>query len=671
MLGCVLSQRWTSPQQIHRLSRDIRLSNLVNFDLKERVRSAIDIVDVVGASLELHPKGRNFVAICPWHSDRRPSLTVNRERQTWKCWPCDIGGDIFNFVMRRDGVDFPGALRLLAEQAGIPIEEYSRGKKQTVAGSPDDKATLLSAMKLITKVYFDLLAEPNTDDARIAIDYLDSRGVDDENRQRFQIGFAPDQWSYAVDLLRKNGFSGAVAEAAGIASKRSGGGHVDMFRGRLMFPIHNMRNQAISMGGRVIPVIADRHGDKVGGKYINGRETKLFRKSSELYGMNLARDAIRREGEALVMEGYTDVIAARQSGLESAVAVLGTALGTQHIKILSRFIDRVVLVLDGDTAGQRRADEVLELFVGADVDLRIMTLPDGSDPADYLADNGLDAFRKLAKDAPDALDHKLNKLTSGVDVMHDTHAVTKAIDTMLKIAAKGASGHSIKIDQMLLRMARSFNTTREQLQERLKVLRSSAQSKKRYQAPVVHQQHQHGADPNAMLAQSVDDPMMQSPAGAPVQQQQAQAIVGIDRELFETLIESPSLVAMAVEAVDPSWLKTPTAKMLLDAYQRMEMEGLELGADKLLLFLENEFLKNQVVTFITRVEDSEGRVIGSAEERYGTILARYHERDSKVERSKQIAELQATDLEPEQEDALLQQLIDAERQRRGIKSKGD
>ncbi len=157
-----------------------------------------------------------------------------------------------------------------------------------------------------------------------------------------------------------------------------------MFRGRLMFPIHDLQNRPIALGGRLIPAIAQRYGDDAGGKYINGRETMLFRKSQQLYGLQLARDAIRRDGEALVMEGYTDVVAARQAGVEPVVAVLGTALGEQHVKILKRFAERVVLVLDGDTAGQNRADEVLELFVRAEVDLRVLTLPEGSDPADYL-----------------------------------------------------------------------------------------------------------------------------------------------------------------------------------------------------------------------------------------------------------------------------------------------
>ncbi len=649
-----------------------RLSNPADFDLKERVRSAVDIVDVIGATLELQPAGRNMIARCPWHNDRRPSLTVNRQRQTWKCWPCDIGGDVFSFVMKRDGIDFPSALRMLAEQAGIPLEQYTRGQK-TDPGSPEDKATLLSAMQLVSNAYFQQLATPSSDDAKVARDYLHDRGIDDENRQRFQIGFAPDSWSFAVDLLKKNGFSGEVAAAAGVATPRkSGTGFVDMFRGRLMFPIHDLQNRPISLGGRVIPAIAARHGENAGGKYINGRETKLFRKSHQLYGLNWARDAIRRDGEALVMEGYTDVVAARQAGVEAVVAVLGTALGTEHVKILNRFAERVVLVLDGDAAGQRRADEVLELFVQADVDLRILTLPDGSDPADYLTAHGREAFQALVESAPDALDHKLSRLTSGVDITRDTHAVTSAIDTMLGVIAKGGRDSNIKTDQMMLRMARMFGIGTDRLNERLKQIRARQQQRSHSRANISAAGISAAgmADPNASFAQAADDFRESAPAQPGVQSDAPQPLTGIDRELFETLMEAPDLAGLAVEAIDPDWLETNTAKMLLSVYQDLELEGRDLDVQSVLLRLENEYLKNQVVSLDDRVRAREGKSTQSPEDRYSSVLLRYRQRESDAEKTRQIARLETAAMPQEEEDALLKELFatEAARQRHGIKS---
>ena len=649
-----------------------------DFDLKERVRSAVDIIDVIGATLELQPQGRNFVARCPWHNDRRPSMTVNQERQTWKCWPCDIGGDVFSFVMRRDGVDFPAAIRTLAEVAGIPVEEYQRGKK-TQPGSPDDKATLLSAMKLVSDAYFQMLDNGTGDDAKVARDYLAERGIDDENRKRFRIGFAPDSWSFAVDLLKQHNLSGEVAHAAGVASaKRSGGGYVDMFRGRLMFPIHDLQDRPIALGGRVIPAIADRHGDNAGGKYINGRETLLFRKSQQLYGLQLAREAIRRDGKVMVMEGYTDVVASRQAGIEPVVAVLGTALGEQHVKILKRFADRVILVLDGDTAGQNRADEVLELFVGAEVDLRVMTLPDGSDPADFVAQQGREEFERLVTEAPDALDHKLARLTRGVDFARDTHAVTTAVDTMLKIVAKAPDG--LRTDQLLLRMSRRFDFKVERLEKRLAFLREQASrrgraaSRPNRMAPNRVQGIRSSVDPNAAFAESADldaangdrAAVQAGTSGSP--QGVLRPLSGLDRDLFETLIENPELAAMAVETIDPDWLESTTAAMLLSAYQDLDLAGHSLDVDSVLLLVENELLKNQIVSLQERVFERAGKLPESPEDRYAAIMTRYRERAFSVEKTRQIEKLASASLAENEEDALLKAIFDRERTRHGSKN---
>ena len=652
-----------------------------DFDLKERVRAAVDIVDVIGATRELQPSGRNLACLCPWHNDRRPSLTVNRERQTWKCWPCDIGGDVFSWVMKRDGVDFPTAMRMLAELAGIPVEEYTRGKK-TTPGSPDDKATLLAATKLIADTYFANLDNPKTDDAKIARDYLAQRGVDDENRKRFQIGFAPDEWSFAIDLLGKNKLNGKIAHAAGVAfQKKSGSGYVDAFRGRLMFPIHDLQNRVISMGGRVIPAIAKRHGEHAGGKYINGPETKLFHKSQNLYGLQLARDTIRKRGEAMVMEGYTDVVAARQAGVEPVVAVLGTALTEQHVKVLNRFAQRVVLVLDGDEAGQRRADEVLELFVKADLDLRVMTLPDGSDPADYIAEHGREQFEEMAAKSPDALDHKLNGLTAGNNVTRDTHAVMKAVDTMIGIVAKTPRRDDLKTDQLLMRMSRTFALPLEKLNDRLTRVRRTSKKSNRYGSakPPAGSRQTLGAsgrpiDPNAALAQSAEDAEFGGATGAvaegrPEEVYRPEPMRGPDRELFELLIESPELAGKAVESIDPNWLESNTAKMLLSAYQDLDLAGRSLDVDSVLLLIENDYLKNEVVSLQDRVQQREGKLAMTAEERYMGVCQRYAERATAAEKSGMIAKLESASLAEAEEDELLKQIIDADKSRHGINPK--
>ncbi len=632
------------------------MSSPLDFDLKERVRQAVDIVDIVGATLEIHPQGRNFVTRCPWHNDHRPSMTINQERQSWKCWPCDIGGDVFSFVMRRDGVDFPTAMRTLAEVAGIQIEQYTGGKR-TEPGSPDDRETLLSAMKLVADDYFNQLDDPKTDDAKLARDYLASRDIDDENRKRFRIGFSPDSWDHAVTLLHRNNFSGEVAHACGAASaKLSGNGYVDMFRGRLMFPIHDLQDRPIALGGRLIPEIAKRLGDKAGGKYINGRETKLFRKSHQLYGLQLARDAIRRDGQVMVMEGYTDVVAARKSGIEPVVAVLGTALTPDHVKILKRFAERVVLVLDGDAAGKKRADEVLELFVGAEVDLRVLTLPENSDPADYIGINGRSEFESLVSSAPDALDHKLTRLTDGIDFKNDTHAVTKAVDTMLGILAKAPAG--LRVDQMMMRLADRFNFRVERLEQRRTVLRDEARDRARRVRSIAPTTNSNPKTVNKPADQTISAPRRTAVQNLP-------PITGLDLHLFETLFENPDLAAGAVEAIDPAWLGSPTAKMLLSAYQDLDLRGETLDSDTLMSMIENDPLKNAVVTIQSRVDARGDKIPETAAARYADILVRYREGDQ----NRAIAQVASSMLAENEEQELLEKLFEEAKLRQQSKTK--
>lgn len=670
-----------------------------DFDLKERVRAAVDIVDVIGATTELRPQGRNFVARCPWHNDRRPSMTVNQERQTWKCWPCDIGGDIFSFVMRRDGVDFPAAIRSLAEQAGIEVPELSGGKR-TEPGSPDDRPTLFSAMEVVTSAYFTELESGTSPDAQLARDYLRQRGISEESRKRYQIGFAPDSWDFAVNLLKAKGFSSEVAHAAGVASaKRSGDGFVDMFRGRLMFPILDLQRRPVALGGRIIPEIAKRLGDRAGGKYINGRETLLFRKSHQLYGLDQARESIRKGGEALVMEGYTDVVMTRQEGIEPVVAVLGTALGEQHVKILKRLAQRVVLVLDGDEAGQNRADEVLELFVHADVDLRVLTLPEGQDPADYVAQYGRESLERLAAEAPDALDHKLSRLTEGVDILQDTHAVTSAVDTMLRIVAKAPDG--LKTDQLLMRMANRFQFKPERLELRLKSLREESQRRERFRstnatgspqgrsASNTQPRPRRGETPstddlNAAFQQSAEVDDFEPTSGdqpsrinsnsprhsiqGQTQLTQLRPLASLERDLFEALIENPDLAMTAVEAIDPDWFETNTAKMLLSAYQDLEFDGQQLDIDSVLLLVENEQLKNQLVTLQERISRRTSELPQTAEQRYTAVISRFQELAFSNEQTKKIEQL-ASELLPEDEEvAILEAMIAEARTKHGIQS---
>ncbi|HND51537.1 MAG TPA: DNA primase [Pirellulaceae bacterium] len=444
-------------------------------DVKERVRQATDIVDLVGRYMELRRAGRNFVARCPWHDDRKPSLQINPERQSWKCWVCDIGGDVFSFVMKKEGVDFREALQMLADRAGIQV---TQSREQIVPGGPDDKATLLKASAWAEKLFHEcLLRSP---EAAAARKYLAERRISPESVAQFRIGYSPDVWQWLIDRARSTPFTEAVLEACGLIGKSQAGRTYDRFKGRLIFPIRDLQDRPIAFGGRVLPGMSTENT----GKYVNSPETRLFTKSDNLYALEKAREALVRDPATglrsiVVVEGYTDVVIAHQCGMKNVVAVLGTALNERHLRLLRRFVDVTYLVLDGDDAGQRRTNEVLGLFVANNMDMRILTLPDGLDPADFLLERGGDEFRQLLGGAVDALEHKLRVATQGIDLTRDTHLANRALEDILATLA-GAPKPTIldgsvglRQQQVVARLARQFHLDEVDLRARLNELRKA------------------------------------------------------------------------------------------------------------------------------------------------------------------------------------------------------
>lgn len=614
------------------------MSLAADFDLKERVRMTVDIVDLIGSHLELRPQGRAYVARCPWHDDRRPSLQVNPQRQTWKCWVCDIGGDIFSYVMQRDGVEFPEAVRILADKAGI---DHRPVGQRAAAGSPEDKAALLAAVRFAATAYYEYLE--NDPGAAAARQYLAARGIDQQSRQRFLIGYAPDAWSWLMDEAQRAGFSGDVLQAAGLAAARKqSSGHYDLFRGRLMFPIVDLQERPIALGGRILPG-ADP--DKAGAKYINGPETRLFSKSRQLYGLNLARTAMQNSGMALVMEGYTDVIAAHQAGMESAVAVLGTALGQQHVTLLRRFVDSVVLVLDGDEAGRRRADQVLELFVGSDIDLRVATLPGGADPADYISAHGREPLERLVAEAPDALDHKLGGLIDGVDLTHDTHRANTALRSMLDIIARGHRPGDLRTLQLLLRLSRLFSVPeddlRRQLQQRTGALRRRSTTSR--------------IETAAERRSSASRPPLEP-------------LSGLDRELLEIMIEYPETASRAIELVDPAWLTSATARQLLQLYQDLELAGRDLNLETVMLAIDDERFKTLLVGLDESIQQRSRYVTQPVSERFSALVERFHLLQAQADSRLRLTRIEAAQ---DVEGALdvLGDIIAARRQQQGLRPK--
>lgn len=650
------------------------MSFSLDVDTKERVRAATDIVDLIGSSMELRRQGRNFTALCPWHSDRRPSLQINPERQIWKCWVCDIGGDVFNWVMKYDGVAFGDALKLLAERAGIALESSAHVKKSS--RDIDDKPTLYRVMAWASRLYHQHLIK--SVEAHAAREYLVQRGITEESIARFELGLAPESWSYLIDQAQSAGYNSRLLEAVGLTSRGERGNAYDCFRDRLMFPIRDKHKNVIAFGGRILP-------GKEGAKYINSRETKIFSKNQNLYGFNLALDTIRERRQAIVMEGYTDVIVAHQAGLSNAVAVLGTALGVNHLKLLRHICDQVILLLDGDEAGQKRSSEVLELFLNAQMDVRILTLPDQLDPADFLLANSSQALVDLTACAPDALEFKMRRVCEGFDPVQETHRANVAIEQMLALLAKVPRGNLIddqafllRRNQVLARLAKRFMVTEDELRNRLRSLMAqNARTKSTNAAAQLRAVAQAKLrSPAAGSTDSTKENPNQSPSISSGIDEDSQSktillarpsdLSPIERELLELMIASPNLAPMVLERILPEWIESIAARKMLEAYNELELEGNSLEFESVLVTLEDPSLKSLLVTLFEQAQVKQKFVKDSPEQRLRVLTQRMGQRQEELQRRRQLSMLENGGLDDEAELNLLNDFIRQARQSQGL-----
>lgn len=637
-----------------------------SLDTKEQVREAIDIVDLVGRYVQLRRRGRLYLGLCPWHDDTRPSLQVNPERQTFKCWVCDIGGDIFSFVMKMEGVSFPEALAMLADQAGIALEPF-RPTRQGPSGAPataegeadsapggaevtgEGKRALYRAMAWAEAQYHEcLLHAPEAEPAR---QYLQHRRIKAESIGKFHLGFSPNESDWILQRAKGARSRARVLETIGLLARSVDGRLYDRFRGRLLFPIRDPQDRPIGFGGRVLP----ESGTTSRAKYINSPETPLFTKSDHLYGLDVARAALRKSRTALVMEGYTDCIVAHQHGFEDAVAVLGTALTDRHVRVLKRFVDRIVLVLDGDEAGQRRANEVLALFLAENVDLRILTLPEGTDPAEFLEEHGAEAFRDLlATRALDALEHAFEAKTQGLDVESDVHGASRALEEILAILATAprlrhdtTGEHRLREEKTLARLAFKFRVPEPAVRNRLTALRRAAKRRSG--------------------GRQVDSPSPDQVEGP------AKPTVPIDpwqRELLEILIRHPEFVSGARAGIPSEGLAFEPARRVFEACCRLSEAGETPTFDRLMLEFDDPAVKSLLVELDEQGAAKEEEV-ADPESLLKDLIKSFQEREAIQQRPHFEGSLRQGGLDESEQLAMLRKIREQERARQGISDPTD
>lgn len=385
----------------------------------DAVRDKTDLVELAAEVTKVKRSGRSTMAVCPFHSEKTPSLSIDGARGLYHCFGCGKSGDVYRWVQETQNVDFVGAVELLARRAGVTLTVDPAAAKRR-----SEREQLVEATSIAVEFYVDRLK--SHDDAASARSYLRSRGYDADVVDQFSLGYSPEGWEELVNHLRDRGIRDDTMKKAGIASATKRGGVVDRFRGRIMFPIYDLRGDTVGFGARIL--------DGDGPKYLNTPETPIYHKSRLLYGLNWAKSDIVRRNHSVVVEGYTDVIAMHRADMPVAVATCGTALGEDHLDLLRRFSERVVLAFDADEAGAGAAIRGFDRSVPGDLDLRVAILPEGRDPADVVQDGDAALLAAAVENSIPLLQVRIDAELAKYD-LDESESRSKAVEASAAVIA--------------------------------------------------------------------------------------------------------------------------------------------------------------------------------------------------------------------------------------------
>lgn len=446
-------------------------------DFRTRVLQAADIVDLIGRTVALKRRGKDFVGLCPFHQEKTPSFHVSPSKQYFHCYGCKAGGTAIDFVMKRDRVVFIDALRTLGESVGLEMPRSGASREK--AG---ERQQLLDACSQACALFEKLLSHPEM--GKAARSYLEQRGIDAESVKRFQIGFAPQAWDTALNALSKKFPVSLLQQAGLIKARESGNGFYDTFRNRLIFPIRDESGRVIAFGGRTMP------GSEDPAKYLNSPETPLFSKSRSVFGLDLARQRIVETRSVAVVEGYTDVVMAHQFGVSNVVSILGTAMTEPHVAILRRFSDRIVLLFDADTAGDTAVQRAVELFLTQPVDFAVASMPPDVDPDEFLLAHGGEKFQALLNEAPTVLQYLVRQFkkswqANANDTLGQERAMQTFVEPFVKAKAERSSDDT-RWAAVIAALAKETGMSTAELHRKYSV---DARAKKR-QAAQVTQRHE-------------------------------------------------------------------------------------------------------------------------------------------------------------------------------------
>ena len=443
---------------------------MITDDKKEEIREAADIVEVVGDYVRLKRTGNNFVGLCPFHDEKTPSFNVTPKLGIYKCFGCDASGDIFSFVMEMEGVGFQEALRTLAERYGISLPEQQTDEHSEVH---KEKEGIYHALRFAGLYFFRQLKE--SDEADIARTYLENRGYDGKIIKKFGLGYAPSEGSALLKAAESEGIkTDYLLKADLIKPSKRGDGFYDTFRDRLIFPIFNPSGKVIAFAGRVL-------GDKKTAKYINSAQTPVYNKSEVLYGVNFAKNEIRKDEEVIMVEGYTDVITMMQQGIHNVVASSGTALTPQQVKILKRYGNKILMIYDSDAAGRKAMMRGMNIALAEGMDVDLLELPDNEDPDSFVKKYGKESFLELKKkEAVDFVSFSILQAEKHgeMDSPSDrTHVISRVLESIAEIP--DPLGRQVYVQHLHQKTRKYRNSSDRELFDQLGVIIKEKQKKNR------------------------------------------------------------------------------------------------------------------------------------------------------------------------------------------------
>ncbi|EMQ2588882.1 DNA primase [Listeria monocytogenes] len=446
----------------------------------DQVRNQADIVDIIGNYVQLKKQGRNYSGLCPFHGEKTPSFSVSPEKQIFHCFGCGKGGNVFSFLMEHDGLTFVESVKKVADMShlDVAIELPEERDTSNLPKETSETAKMVEMHQLTAKLYHYILME--TEEGAAALTYLKERGMSEQMMTTFQIGFAPNHHATITSFLEKRGMDLQLAGIAGLLSERDDGQMVDRFRNRIMFPITNDRGQIIAFSGRLF----DRDD---GPKYLNSPETPVFNKRRTLFHFSEARQAIRKQEEITLMEGFMDVISAEEAGVQNAVASMGTSLTEEHADLIKRLTNRAIICYDGDRAGIEAAYKAGTLLVERNrLDVFVLQLPAGKDPDDFIRASGAEKFKEIYKQQRMTWTaFKIHYLRKERNLQNETDQIGYIDDCLREIAKLDqAVERELYLKQLADEFELTIETLKQQLQQSLKNSQKSRQMASYNEPPI-------------------------------------------------------------------------------------------------------------------------------------------------------------------------------------------